>query len=317
MAIPEATLAIKDGALGAVPANVNGTQAILGVCSTGTVDTVYEFGDPQTMKETLGTGPLVDQAAHVLSVAGGPVICVRITGSVAGTVGSVTLAGTGLSVLTTTGSVPLDSYQAAIKIITGGTNPAAGTATFRVSLDGGLTYGPESSLPTSGVYAIPSTGLTLNFSAASLVALDVYTFSSVAPSYSVANFNTAMNALLADSREWFLANVVGVPADTTAMAALFAALDSKLTTAASQFRYTAGLMSAADDTDGNLDTAMTALSSTRVVVAAGFENVVSAVNGSQLKRSASFSIAARASAATAPADLARVHSGYCLGFTKL
>lgn len=319
MAIPEATLTIKDGALGIVPPNVNGIQAVLGVCTSGTVNTVYSFNDIQALKDGMGTGPLVEQAGHVLSIAGGPVVVMRVTGGTAGAFGSVTPAGTntGLSVLTLTASVPYDSYQVIVKIVTGGTNPAAGVAVFKVSLDNGRTYGPDTALPTSGVYTVPSTGIILTFSAATLVALDTYTFSTTAPAYDVTALGTAVDALLADSTEWFMLNLVGVPADTTAAAAVFAALDSKLTTAQSSFRYVMGLMSSFDDTDANIKTCFLNLTSTRVAVAAGFENITSPVSGAQIKRSCSFTMAARASAVPPSEDLGRVASGNALGVVAL
>lgn len=319
MAIPDATLTVKDNALGIVPPNTNSTQAFLGVCSSGTVNTVYQFNDIQTMKDTLGTGPLVEAAAHTLSIAGGPVVCIPTTGSVSATVGSVTAgaSNTGLSVLTTTSTSALDSYLVSVKIITGGTNPAAGVATFRVSIDNARSYGPEIALPTSGVYAVPATGITLNFSAATLVANDTYTFSTVAPGYSVSNFNTTWDALVADSTEWFMCNIVGIPADGAADAALFAALDSKLTTAATNYRYTSACMQAHDASDSSIAAGLAAVSSTRVVVGAGFEYLTSQVNGSQVKRPMSFVLSARASRVAPSEDLGRVASGNCPGITAL
>src|SRR5687768_10367099 len=100
--LPDATLTIKDGALGLVPANTNGTQALIGTCSSGTANTVYSFSDITTLKDTLGTGPLVEAAAYVLAIAGGPVVCVKAPSTTAGTNSAVVLTGTGLSVMTLT-----------------------------------------------------------------------------------------------------------------------------------------------------------------------------------------------------------------------
>lgn len=316
MALPEVTVTIQDGALGIVPANVNGQQALIGVSSSGTANTVYQFGDLQVLKTTLGSGPLVEAAAKVLNDAGGPVLCVR-TGSSAGTVSAVTQSGTGLSVLTTTGSVAVDAYEVIVAIVVGAANPAAGLATIKWSLDGGQTYSAETQLPVSGIYAIVGAGVTLNFSAASLVALDTYSFSTVAPAYSVGQFGTAFDALLADPTEWFLVHAVGVPADGAAAAALFASLDAKLTTAESQFRYARGLMQAQDDTDANIKTTFISLVSTRVVVAAGFCRLTSPISLAQYKRPASFVVGARASAVDPSEDLGKVATGACPGVTYL
>lgn len=317
MPIPDATLSIKDGALGIVPPNVNGTVALVGTCSLGTVNTLYSFNDIQALREVLGTGPLVEAAAHVLAISGGPVYCVKAANSTAGAFGAVTKVGTGLSVLTLTGSVPVDSYDVRVLIVSGGANPAAGTVTFKVSLDAGRTYGPTTALPASGIYVVPNTGITLNFSATTLVAADVYSFTTTGPAYNTTDLNTAIDVLLGDPREWFLLYAVGVPADATAMQGIFAALDSKLATAAANYRYARGLMQAFSGADAAIITAVASLSSTRVMLAGGFAQLLSVVNGALNERPAATAIAARAAKATPAEDLGRVASGPLTGITAL
>jgi hypothetical protein len=316
MSLPEAKLTIQDGALGIVPSNGNNTAALVGTCSGGTPNTVYSFTDPTTLVSTLGQGPLVEAAAFILAVAGGPVVCCPATKS-NGAAGSVTQTGTGLSVVSTTGN-PNDAYDAKVKIVQGGTNPAAGTATMQVSLDGGRTYGPETAVPTGGSYAVPNTGLTLAFTAASLVAGDIYAFTSTAPSMTTNNFNSAVDALLGDPTPWFLLWAVGIPADSTAAGALFGALDSKLSSAeTTYYRYARGLMSGPNDTDANLKTAFNSLTSTKVVVAAGLASITSAISGAQYSRSAAYAIAARAVQVTPDTSLGRVKDGPLKGVVAL
>lgn len=317
MPIPAATLSIKDGALGIVPPNVNGIVALVGTSSLGVNNTFYSFSDVQTLRETLGTGPLVEAAAHILTISGGPVYCVKANSSTPGAFGTVVRTGTGVSVLTLTGSVPVDTYDVRVRIVAGGTNPAAGTVTFQVSLDAGRTFGPITALPSSGIFAVPNTGLTLNFSAASLVAGDVYTFTTTGPSYNTTDLNTAIDVLLADPREWFLLYAVGVPADATAMQGIFAAIDSRLTTAANNYRYARGLMQAFVGTDSAIITGGAALSSTRLMVAAGLAQMLSVVNGALNDRPAATPIAARAADVEPSEDLGRVATGSLPGITSL
>lgn len=319
MAIPSVNLTVKDGALGITNNDGGNVIAIMATSSAGPLNTPVSFTNSQAVRDTFGTGPLVEEAAHVLDIAGGTVVCLRLTGSVAGTAGSVTQTGTGLSVLTTTGSVPLDSYQVRVLIVTGATNPAAGLATFKVSLDDGRNYGPELALPTSGVYAVPNTGITLNFSAASLVAGDYYSFLTTAPGYSTSNFNTGYDALMAaDGLAFSLIDLVGVPADATAMQGFFAAFDAKLSASASTSkRYFRGLMQAIDDTDANIITAGASLVSTRMNIAAGFANITSSITGMSTKRPASRVIAARWALTPAAEDAGRVATGPCRGIVSL
>src|SRR4051794_13200356 len=106
MSIPDVTNSITDNALGIIEVNAR-QSAKIGCCSSGTANTVYAFNDQKALKDTLGTGPLVEAAAHTLAVSGGTVLCVRGTGSTAGSAGAVTHTGTGVSVMSTTGT-PVD-----------------------------------------------------------------------------------------------------------------------------------------------------------------------------------------------------------------
>lgn len=294
MPIPEAKLTVVDGALGLTPPNPDNVLALIGTCSSGTVGVVGSYSDQQTVKDTFGTGPLVEAACHVLATSGGPVVLVKATSSSAGAAGSVTKVGTGSSVLTTTSSVPLDAYQVKALIVTGGTNPAANTATLKYSKDNGRTYSPEIALPSSGVYAISDAGVTLNFSAASLVAGDVYSFSTTGPSYDNTALAAALDALTADVTEWFAVWAVGVPADSTALAALYATLDAKLAAAATAYRFARSFVAAFDDTDANLKTAIQALAVSRYVgVVAGFHVLTSVVSTAQYRREFAYSALAR------------------------
>lgn len=309
MGLPEVSLNVKDGALGLAPNNTNGTQAAVGVCSSGVANTVYAFGDIQTMKDTLGTGPLVEFLALLLATTGGPVVAVKTAAGTAGSNSAVTAASgnTGLSVMTVTGT-PLDAYGVIVKVVTGGTNPASGVVVIKYSLDNGNTYSADIALPTSGVYPIPNTGLTLNFSAATLVANDSYSFTSTAPAYTVSELNTALDALLADARTWFCVNIIGVPA-TGQTATVFAAVSTKMATAETQFRFAYAQMQAADDIDSTLITAQASMSGSRVSVGAGFEYLTSAVSGAAYKRPAAWVASVRAGKVSPGTDPARVRDG--------
>lgn len=319
MALPYANLAIKDGALGIVPGSDNGTVAFVGACSLGTANTVYSFTDVQTLKDTLGTGPMVDAAAYVLSIAGGTVVCVKSTTSTAASSSSVVKTGTGVCVITTTGSSPLDSYQVRVLIVQGGTNPVAGTATFKFSIDGGRTYGPEIAVPTGGTYTgFQSTyGVTIVFSAASLVAGDTYDWTTIAPAFTTTDAGTAIDALLADPRTWFLLYAVGMPVDATATQGLHALLASKMATAAASYRYARAAFAVLDDTDANIITAVAALQDTRVMVCAGMAYLLSQTNGSQVKRPQANAIVARAAAVPPSEDLGRIATGAVKGVIAL
>lgn len=320
MAIPDATQTVLDGALGVVAGNDgDNVSALIGTCSLGTINTVYQFTDITTLRATLGSGALVEAAAYVLAVAGGSVVCVKAP-STAGSNSAVSAGGsnTGASVMTLTGT-PLDAYLLKVLIVTGGANPAAGVATFKYSLDGGRTYSSELSLPTAGTYLMPNTGVTLNFSAASLVAADTYTATSTGPSYSVSEMNTAIDALLADATtQWFTVHPVGIPADSDAALSIEGALETKMALAASsQYRYVCALFQLYDGSDSAIKATVLALANTRIWAAAGFEYLTSPINGTQYKRPAAWVALARAASVPMQEDLGRVRTGAVVGVGAL
>jgi hypothetical protein len=320
-AIPDVTISISDGALGLVePADAS--SAIIGSCSGGVANTLYAFTDPATLVSELVSGPAVEAAAHALAVGGGTVFVLKVDNtSTPGVAGSVTHVGTGLSVLTVTGA-PYDAYQVRITILQGGTNPAAGTATFKFSLDGGDNYSGEIAVPTSGSYPVAGTNLTLAFSAASLVAGDTYSFDCTAPGYNSTEMTAAFNALVADPRTWKFVHLVGSASSAAAQATIAVALAALVQAQEAVYRFTYAMTETPDLGDGTtgdsaLITAYVSVASVRLMVCAGFAEITSTLTGRAHKRSAAWPIAARRHKAPISEDCTRVKSGALPGVTKL
>jgi hypothetical protein len=320
-AIPDASVTIRDGALGVVTPS-DATSAALGTCSSGTINTLYAFTDPTDVSATLGSGPLVEYACHVLSIGGGVVYCIRVDNtSTPGTNGSVTHVGTGLSVLTPSGA-PSDAYQVRVTIITGGTNPASGLVTFKYSVDGGDNYSPETALPTSGNYPITGTGLTLGFSAATLVAGDTYSFDCAAPGYNTTELTAAWSALVADERTWKFAGISGAASTASGQATVATAVAALLATAEAAYRFTFAIMHMPDGGDGTAGdsaaiSAFASFASARVMMCAGTCELFSSVSGRTYERPASFPISARVHKKPISEDCSRVKSGPLPGISHL
>lgn len=304
MALPGVKQTIADGGLGiAQPSDAN-TQVKMGVCSSGTVNVLYSFTDPTLLRATMGQGPTVESAANTLAIAGGTVRVMRLTGSVAGVLGGVTKVGTGTSVATVAG-LPFDSYDAVAVITRAGASLAAGTAAFKYTLDGGDNYSAEIAIPTSGIYAIPDSNITITWGAGTFVVDDTYSFTATAPGYSASDVTAAFVALRADPTPWGFVHLVGAAANGAGSATIAAVVDTQMTAAEAQFRYGFAIMEAADDTDANLKTAFANFVSTRVMVAAGYEELVSAVSGRVYKRSAAWPISTRIAQQDVRRDAAR------------
>jgi Protein of unknown function (DUF2586) len=326
MTYPSVNVAVKDGGLGVVVENINGVVAIVGIASAGPTNQATIINDSNVLKSTFGRGPLVEKGLYKLELSGGPLVAVRINGSVAGTFSAVTKTGTGLSVLTLTGSTPLDDLNFAVKIAAGGASPATAAVTFQYSLDGGLNYSALIALPASGVYVVPGVGVTLNFSAATLVAEDVYSFTTSAPGYTNTELGLALDAAFSSSQLFPLIQVEGTPSNASALQATFILLASKLTAAANgqipgaNFglqMFARGAIQCISDTVPNITTAVATLADTRVAIVAGEADVLSFFDATVNKRSALSLLMAKAASLSAGTDVAKFQGGLVRGVTKL
>lgn len=321
MAIPEVLITIRDGALGLADGNDNGTPAFIGASSSGTANEVRSWTDAQTMRDVLGTGPLVEVAAFVLAAAGGPVVTVKAPSSTAGAAGAVTPTKTGTATLAVTGAA-LDAYDVIVEVLQGGATLAAGSATFRYSLDGGRTYSAEIAVPTSGVYILPNTGLTLTWTyttGTAFVAGDKWVFTSTGPSYTLSEAQTALDALIADtSVDPFIVHVVGPASSSANAATMFAAVESKLQSAAnSNYRYWRAIIETPDEADATIKTAFLASGGTRTMVSGGWAYLTSQLSGAALLRPAAWAVVARAAAVSPAEDLGKVRTGPLSGIHSL
>ncbi len=166
----------------------------------------------------LATGAIVTIAGHLVNTAAvgtWPITVLSSTtfslkGSVGNGIGAATgtvqptgvtfrdsngvVTGLGTSAPTVTGNA-YDDYYVKVLFTAGGTTGTAGIK-FKVSLDGGRSYGPVISLGTALTFEIADTGLTLNFvTAKTIVANSYLTFSTVAPAWNTAGVQACLNAL--------------------------------------------------------------------------------------------------------------------------
>ena len=217
MTLPRVTTEFTDFNLGLVTESGADVQAKIGVASAGPL-TLQRYTRAADVGTLLVGGPLA--AATAISLAdASPVLAQRVATDVPGTVSAVTQTGTGLSVLTVSGS-PTDAFDASVRV-THAQPSLDGTGAVIVTL-GGVPQA-ERAVPVSGALTLDGTGLTLTFSDAALVVGDTYSFSSVAPAATLANVVGALTALLASRPKLRFVHVLGA-----ATPALFAAVDSVL-----------------------------------------------------------------------------------------
>ena len=188
----EITILDGGGAVVVVPAA--SVQLVIGTATSGTDNALVATRNLNTLSSTFTSGPMM-QAAALAVLAGGTVICIKAPTVTAATVSAVVHTGTGASVMTVTGTA-VDEFYVVVKPTVGGTVGVKGIQ-FQVSLDAGRHYGPAISLGTASTYLIPGTGLTLNFTAASMVAGDTYKFGTTPPRTDTGGVSDALDAFKA------------------------------------------------------------------------------------------------------------------------
>lgn len=162
---------IEDGGLGQLPASIANVTVKLGICSDGTPNTLYSAGDPNSASSQLGQGPLVENMADTLNVAGGPQYAMPLTPTTAGTVSSTTYAGTGTGTVV---AARAPHKQVLLKIETGG---APGTMTFRYSVAGAAYSAPVATTAGAFSYLVPGTLCTVTFADQTYTTAAVWTIS--------------------------------------------------------------------------------------------------------------------------------------------
>lgn len=337
MALPRVKTEVTDGALGLVSPGGENVAVLIGACTSGPTNVLQSFGDLQALKAALTSGPLAEYAAFVLAQAGGTVYVVRVPSSVAGAAGAVTKTeptGKDSEGTLAVSGAALDAYSVRVEVMSDGATMAGGTATFRYSLDyaavdaNSATYSPTYPVPTSGTFVVPGTGLTLTFTDgadAGVVFLntgDAFTFTTTAPYYSSSEALAGVDAALADPANFFKVHLVGQPASVSAAATLATSLAARMDSAALAYRFLYGTVELPQDTDSNIKTGTTAFASTRVELAGGFADYVSALDrggmkGVAFKASAGLASVSRATLVPIAEHLGRIKRGSVGGILRL
>lgn len=226
---------------------------------------------------------------------------------------------TGASVLTLSGT-PVDAFEVVVRVTRAAATAGDGTGAVRYSLDGGTTEAPELPVPTSRAVILGDTGITVTFSAASLVAGDYYYFKTVAPVFTATTMATALAALEPSSVRDHEGVVVAGAVDATFFDEIEASHD-RLIGASKPRWFLAHARGQASAIYGETGAAwQSALlgatpgfagqNAELVVVAAGEGTVKDSLHrDAVLRRSVLYPIAARLAAVDAAAHPGRVRSG--------
>lgn len=157
MALPEINVQALDGGLGIQPDDAAGTHAKVGVSSVLSEVPVVLSG-PGEVRTKLGYGPLANACIDSFANGAKTIICMPSAG-VLGSIGAQTLDNEGSGTIDAAGA-PADAFVVIIEIVgAGGLNEA----TFRYSLDEGQSWSDTLTVPATGLYTIPDSGIELTF----------------------------------------------------------------------------------------------------------------------------------------------------------
>jgi hypothetical protein len=148
---------IIDGTSGLTPSG--GPSAIVvGVCSVGTVGNGYLIGKQSDLGTLLGVGPMVDRLRDVLSHGGqNPIlVAVPVAGNDGGYITPLKHTGTGSEA--SVSGVASDNGDFVVKNTLEG---ALETAKYKLSDDGGSTWGEETVTAANGQVALGDSGATI------------------------------------------------------------------------------------------------------------------------------------------------------------
>lgn len=164
-----------------------------------------DMSKDKIMRE-LGNSPLADSVNQSFEWGARKIICLPTVPSTAGAIGTVAKESAGSI---TVSGYPQNSFSIVLKIIgSGGLN----AATFMYSIDGGYSYSDEITVPLSGQYTIPQTGINVVFTLPDETIFssgDHFSFGTTEPKLTNAELLSAANKLSNISTEYEFVHIVG------------------------------------------------------------------------------------------------------------
>lgn len=251
------TVTIQQGTRAPLP--VSNATMIIGAASAGTDNAIVRVSSTAELLEEFAAvstapGPLCQLAALYLGIARAPVYCMRINDSVAATMGSVTktAAGSSNGTVANNSSTPVDAFSVIIEVLSTGT-VAAGSFTYRYSLDGGDNYtgtiqGPTNAGGSANV-SLGTTGISVTFADGSsptgFTDGDLFSFTTTAPGWATSDLQAALDAWIASDVRVRRIHVVGVSSST-----IHAAIIARMSTAFAAYKYARVIEETDDQTAG-------------------------------------------------------------------
>jgi hypothetical protein len=316
---PGQQLTVRDGGIG-LSSTAAALPLVVGVTAGGSVDTLYQYTDPNQLRDLHLGGPAVEMAVPVINAAGGCYL-LKTSSSTAASNGTVTktTVSTSTGTITVAGSARLP-FEVIIRIKATG---ALGVGKFDYSLDDGYTFSEELTIPSGGTYAIPNSGpLTLTFVPGGGPIIfevgDKHEFDCVAAHYTTTNIASAITAFLSQIGAGYVHRVFFAGKNSSAAngATMAAAIATHMSTLQTNGYYARALMDGGNDTAANIKTSFASFADSRVGICFGDADVVSMASfaGWGVPKQPSVTVLAeRAAGADLSENLGRKESGTLRG----
>lgn len=204
---------VSDGLLGFETEKGTGIFAAIGVSSVKADAPLTITGNMGVTKirERLGLSPLADSVMDSVENGASRIYCIPVMATTEGAISEVKNTSSGSGSFTTEGK-PNNAYSVIVEFTgKGGFN----TALFTYSIDGGFSKSDEVTLPMTGEFEIPGTGVTLKFTQdastpeESFQIGDVFSFSTTAPQMTNADALDAIGKLRQFDEIFEFVHVIG------------------------------------------------------------------------------------------------------------
>lgn len=222
----EINVSVEDGNLGRSTSSGTGIQVKIGVSNITASTPVLITGSMKSeeIKKKLGCTPLADACMDSAENGLNTIYAVPVPADIQGEINSESSNGTGTGNLMLDGK-PNNAFDIIVEITESGN---VNNGAFIYSMDGGINFSDELTIPLSGTYELTETGLTLIFTDGveednkkSFMEGDSFKFSTTAPTLSNASVLKAVESLKEFNVKNELVHIVG-----TSSKSLWAALQT-------------------------------------------------------------------------------------------
>jgi len=202
-----AILALTGTATARCAVKIKVTLAGVNLAASPTIAISFDGGVTYLAPQVAAAGPTVIGYGLSLTITDGTFV-LDDTFSAVGAACPTTADATGTSVPVFSGT-PLGAFHIIAEVMTAAASLTVLTAAVRFSLDGGRTFGASVGIPSSGVYVLPNTGVTVTFGAGTFVVGDTFELYTAAPAFDTTTLNAALTGLSAVSGDYEFVHVAG------------------------------------------------------------------------------------------------------------